>query len=154
MNAFAVNALKAYSRVSVETAVPSASPQQLILMLYEGAIAATSSAQHHLRAKEIAAKGAAISQTISIIDRGLKASLDLNVGGDLARNLFELYTYMSSRLLRANLNNDDAALEEVKQLLLELKGAWETLAAKPAADAAASGAASAPRGAPAVYGSA
>ena len=139
MNAFSNNALKAYSMVGIETAVPSASPQQLILLLYEGAISAISSAQHHLRQKDIAAKGGAISKAISIIDGGLKASLDLNVGGDLAKSLFELYAYMSRRLLQANLNNDHAALDEVRQLLLQLKGAWETLAANPAAAAATAG---------------
>ncbi len=132
MNAFSNNALKAYARVGIETAVPFASPQQLIVMLYEGAIAAVSSAQHHLRQKDIAAKGGAISKAISIIDDGLKACLDLNVDGDLAKSLFELYGYMSRRLLQANLKNDHAAIDEVRQLLLQLKGAWETLAANPA----------------------
>jgi len=135
MNAFSNNGLKAYSRVGVETGVLSASPQQLILMLYEGAITAISSAQYHLRQKEIAAKGEAISKAIAIIDGGLRASLDLSVGGGLAKGLFELYEYMSRRLLQANLRNDHAALDEVRQLLLQLKGAWETLAAKPAAAA-------------------
>ena len=135
MNAFASRALNAYARIGVETGVVSASPQQLVLMLYEGAIAAIASAQQQVRLKNIAAKGEAISKAISIIDGGLKASLDLSVGGELAKNLSELYQYMGRRLLQANLKNDHSGFEEVRQLLLQLKSSWEILAAAPAAAA-------------------
>ena len=135
MNAFASRAVHAYARIGVETGVVSASPQQLILMLYEGAIVAIASAQQHLRLKNIAAKGEAISKAISIIDGGLKASLDLSVGGELAANLFELYQYMERRLLQANLKNDHSSFEEVRQLLLQLKSSWEILAVAPTAAA-------------------
>lgn len=62
-----------------------------------------------------------------IIEEGLKASLDKNVGGELAQNLSDLYEYMSQRLLIANLKNDVSALDEVSRLLSELKGAWEEI---------------------------
>jgi len=142
----AQRAIGAYTKIGIETSVPSASPQQLILMLYEGAIVAISSAQQHLRQNNIAAKGSSISRAISIIDGGLKASLDLSVGGELAKNLSGLYAYMAQRLLQANLKNDHAALEEVRQLLQQLKGAWDALAATPVAAAAGLGAAPPPRG--------
>ena len=134
-------AIDSYRNVGVESIVESATPQQLVLMLFGGAIAALASARQHLRVKDIPAKGKAISQAISIIDGGLKASLDLSVGGELARNLADLYDYMGLRLLYANLKNDPAALDEVRQLLLQLNGAWEALAATPAAAAAKPGAA-------------
>lgn len=146
-------AIDSYRNVGVESIVESATPLQLVLMLFGGAIAAIASAEQHLRLKNIAAKGKAISQAISIIDGGLKASLDLSVGGELAKNLSELYDYMGRRLLHANLKNDPAALDEVRQLLLQLNGAWETLAATPAAAAAKPGAAPQPRGAATSYGS-
>ena len=149
MNAFAgrtVNAY-AYTRIGVETGVVSASPQQLILMLYQGAIAAIAAAQQHLRVNNIAAKGEAISKAISIIDDGLKVSLDLSVGGQMAQNLFDLYVYMSQRLLVANLKNDSASLDEVAELLQQLGGAWETIAAKQAGAKPAATAPAVPRGA-------
>lgn len=139
MNAFASRAVNAYAKIGVETGVVSASPQQLILMLYEGAIVAIASAQQQLRLNNIAARGEAISKAISIIDGGLKASLDLSVGGELAGNLSELYQYMGRRLLQANLRKDHAGFEEVRQLLLQLKGAWETLALSSTTAAAQSG---------------
>ena len=133
MNAYSQSALKQYTKIGVETRVVSATPQQLIVMLYEGAIAAIAMAQQHLRLKDIAAKGKTISKAISIIDDGLKASLDPNVGGELAQHLSDLYGYMSQRLLYANLKNDEPALEEVRQLLVQLSGAWKSLAAAPPA---------------------
>lgn len=129
-------AMNAYQNVGIESIVDSASPVQLVLMLFGGAIAAIASAEHHLNLKNIAAKGKAISQAISIIDGGLRASLDLNVGGELATNLSELYQYMARRLLYANLKDDPAVLEEVRQLLQQLRGAWEALAANAAAPTA------------------
>jgi len=129
--------MNAYRNVGVESIVDSASPAKLVLMLYEGAIAALASAQQHMLQKNIAAKGEAISKAISIIDGGLKASLDLKVGGELAKNLADLYDYMGRRLLHANLKNDPAALDEVRQLLQQLRSAWETLAANTNAPAAA-----------------
>lgn len=145
-------ALNSYRSVGVETGVIAASPQKLVVMLYEGAIAAIAAAQQHLRLNDIAAKGKAVSQAISIIDGGLKASLDLSVGGALAQNLSELYDYMGRRLLHANLKNDPAALDEVRQLLQQLMSAWEALAANPAAAAAQTNAAPQPHRAAMSYG--
>ena len=76
---------------------------------------------------ETAAKGRAISQAIAIIDSGLRASLDKTAGGEIAVSLDALYEYMSNRLLIANLNNDPAILEEVSNLLSQLREAWEAI---------------------------
>lgn len=130
-------AMDTYRGVSVGSIVESAAPHQLVRMLFDGARAAVAAAKGHLMRREIAAKGEVISKAISIIDGGLKASLDLNVGGEMAKNLYDLYAYMALRLLHANLKNDVAALDEVAQLLEQLGGAWETIAAKDAAKATA-----------------
>ena len=66
----------------------------------------------------------AITKAIDIILNGLRASLNLEEGGDLAQNLYALYDYMARRLLHANQNNDKAALDEVLSLLTEIHGAW------------------------------
>lgn len=125
MNATA--AINAYANVGLETSVITADPHKLILLLYQGALLAISSARNQMLRKDIAAKGKYISQAIMIIEEGLKASLDKNAGGELAQNLSGLYEYMSQRLLLANLKNDVAALDEVSRLLTELKGAWEAI---------------------------
>lgn len=122
------NGAKAYASVGVETGVAAASPHALIVMLFEGAMVAVASAIQHLQSGNIEKKGLAVSRAISIIDGGLRASLDKKVGGEIALNLDALYEYMSSRLLIANIKNQQNVLEEVYQLLKGLKGAWEEIA--------------------------
>jgi flagellar protein FliS len=122
----------AYRTVGVESMASTATPHQLVLMLFNGARAAVAEAKGHLDRHETAAKGLAISKAISIIDGGLKASLDLSVGGELAKNLSNLYVYMGQRLFYANLKNDSAALDEVAKLLQQLGDAWGSIATKTA----------------------
>ncbi len=76
--------------------------------------------------------------TIDIILNGLRASLNLEEGGNLAQNLYALYDYMARRLLHANLNNDSAALDEVLNLLSEIHGAWVSIGDEVAAESRAS----------------
>lgn len=121
------NPAAAYNKVGIETGVQAADPHKLILMLFEGAMMSVSAASLHMERKEIAPKGEAISKAINIITNGLKASLDMNVGGELAVKLDALYDYMLNRLLFANLKNNQAALDEVSHLLAELKSAWEQI---------------------------
>ncbi|PIV14999.1 MAG: flagellar export chaperone FliS [Gallionellales bacterium CG03_land_8_20_14_0_80_55_15] len=125
MNASA--AIRAYNKVGVESGVTAADPHKLIAMLYQGALLAIANAKNGILRNDIPAKGKAISHAILIIDNGLNASLDKEVGGDLALNLSALYDYMSKRLLTANMNNDMAALDEVAHLLTDLKGSWEEI---------------------------
>lgn len=124
----------AYSRVSVETGVVAASPHKLIVMLFDGAMAAVSNALSNMKTGNIPAKGQAISKAIMIIENGLRASLDKTAGGGIAENLDALYEYMVNRLLQANLKNQPAMLDEVYGLLKDLKEAWESInSAAPAA---------------------
>lgn len=126
------NPTQAYASVSLETSVASASPHQLIVMLFDGALLLIGESLLHIERGEIPAKGKAISRAINILTNGLKASLNMEAGGDLAQKLGALYDYMVARLLYANLNNNVAALEEVRRLLGEIGGAWKEIANDPA----------------------
>jgi flagellar protein FliS len=117
----------AYAKVGIETGVVAASPHKLIVMLFDGALAALATALHHMKEGNIPGKGQAISKAIAIIDSGLRASLDHNVGGEIARNLDALYEYMSNRLMMANLQNSPEMIEEVQRLMHDLKSAWEAI---------------------------
>ena len=116
--------VSAYANVDLETGIASASPHKLIVMLYDGALVALRTASANMTAGQIAAKGAAISKAITIIDNGLRVSLDKASGGAIAENLDALYDYMSRRLFQANLQNDVAIVDEVHNLLSDLRGAW------------------------------
>ncbi|MFA7399495.1 MAG: flagellar export chaperone FliS [Sideroxydans sp.] len=120
-------ATNAYTKIGVESGVIGADPHKLIAMLFQGALLAIANAKNAMLRKDINTKGAAISKAMLIIDEGLKASLDKKVGGELAHSLDQLYDYLLSRLLAANLNNDAQILDEVSRLLSELKGAWDAI---------------------------
>lgn len=122
--------INAYTKVGVETGVTTASPHRLIAMLFEGALVAISSASMHMKSGSILEKGQAVSKAITILDSGLRASLNKEVGGEIAQNLDALYEYMSRRLLEANLKNDPEILKEVHGLLLGIKTAWDEIGDK------------------------
>lgn len=116
--------VSAYQQVGVETDVSGADPHKLVMLLFEGAQAAITLAKTNMEQGHIAKKGSLISRAIDIIDNGLKASIDLEKGQDIAERLFLLYEYMVERLFHANLTNDVAALDEVAGLLGEIQSAW------------------------------
>jgi flagellar protein FliS len=132
MNATVRNAVDAYQHVGVDVSVRTASPHRLILLLFDGAIKAVGNAQFHMNARNIAEKGLAITKAIAIIDEGLRLSLDVKAGGELAEDLSALYEYMCHRLMQANLKNDAHILEEVNGLLAGLREAWASIEKDPA----------------------
>jgi flagellar protein FliS len=129
----------AYAKVGLETGVVAASPHKLIVMLFDGALAAVRAAAVHMTAREVEKKGLAISKAINIVQNGLRASLDKKAGGQIAESLDSLYDYICTRLVSANLTNQPEMLDEEITLLADLKGAWEAIgnSAAPAATAAA-----------------
>lgn len=126
-----IKSAKAYSQVDLETDALSASPHKLIAMLLEGALSAISTARHQMLAKQIEAKTRSINKAISIVNEGLKASLDLRNGGEIALHLHSLYSYIGGRLFLANLKNQPELLDEVSGLLDEIDDAWKQIAPSP-----------------------
>lgn len=124
---YTASGTKAYAQIGVESAVMSASPHQLITMLFDGAMSALVRARLFMQQGETVAKGEALSKAINIIDNGLKAGLDQEKGGEIADNLSSLYDYMIRRLLQANLRNDTQAIEEVEHLLTNIAEAWKQI---------------------------
>lgn len=122
---------QSYAKVGLETSVVAASPHKLIVMLYDGALVAVMKAQMHMKAGNIPEKGKAISHAIALIDNGLRASLNKDIGGQIAEGLDSLYEYMSARLLLANLKNDLAVLDEVQGLLIEMRDTWNAIGVTP-----------------------
>lgn len=120
------NALSQYKSVSVSTGIEDATPHRLVQMLMEGALDKIAAAKGHMVRNEVADKGRFISWAISIIS-GLQSSLDMEAGGELSRNLDDLYDYMVRRLGEAGAKNDPAILDEVSSLLLEVKSAWDVI---------------------------
>ena len=124
------NPAGAYQSVGLQTSVSTSDPHQLIVLLLSGARKAILVARGGIEENNIPLKGSAITKAIDIILNGLRVSLDLEKGGDIAANLSALYDYMARRLLRANMQNDVAALDEVLRLLTEIQEAWEAIGGK------------------------
>jgi flagellar protein FliS len=99
---------------------------QLILKMMNAAVDRIVTAKGCIRRREVAAKGQEIGRAISIID-SLCAALNRKDGGDIAANLEALYDYMMRRLLEANANDDERRLDEVIELLDELRSGWKSI---------------------------
>ncbi|HWU66547.1 MAG TPA: flagellar export chaperone FliS [Methylophilus sp.] len=119
--------VNAYASVGLETGDVDASPLKLIVMLYDGAITACIKAQQAMAQNDIAKKGEYLTQAVTIVDSGLRTCLDKRAGGLIAQNLDQLYQYMTRSLMEASVRQDVKKVQEIQQLLMELKGAWETL---------------------------
>ncbi|MFK7974624.1 MAG: flagellar export chaperone FliS [Halioglobus sp.] len=119
-------AMKQYQSVGVQTGVQSASPHQLISMLFSGAIDRISAAKGAIERDEVGRKGELIGRAIEIIDN-LRAALDHEKGGDISASLVSLYDYMEQTLVEANLDSDLVKLGEVGALLTEIQTAWDDI---------------------------
>lgn len=122
------DALGQYRTTDAYGAAASGDRLQLISKMMQGALDRIATARGHLQRDEAAEKGEQIGRAIGLVD-GLRVSLDLEGGQEIAANLDALYQYMLNRLMEASMNNDDDALVEVSGLLAEIKSGWENMSA-------------------------
>jgi flagellar protein FliS len=122
------NAAKACSNAGLKSEVSSASPHQLIAILFEVALLAIVVANQNIQPGNVAKKDAVISKTILLIDSDLRGSLNMNNNGNLAKNLNALpYSFMTQQLLRTKPHNNLTIQDKVYQLLVDLKSAWNAI---------------------------
>lgn len=114
-----LKAAKAY----LATQVSTASNGDLLLMLYDTAIKHLRQAIEMMRAGDVAAKGVFISKAIAIVSE-LQECLNKERGGDISKNLFQLYFFCNTRLLQANLKMQPEMVEEVITILSGLRQAF------------------------------
>ncbi len=119
--------------------IMTATPAQLVAMLYERAIFALKSAVRAIEAGDIEARFNANKQAGDIITH-LYTTLDVERGGEIAANLGQLYHYMLGRLTFIDVRNDPAPAREVIALLEPLCESWVSLARQAGAPARPSGA--------------
>ncbi|GHV70753.1 flagellar protein FliS [Spirochaetia bacterium] len=131
------NALSAYR----ETRIKTASQGQLIVVLYDEAVKNLDRGLELLstgqNGKQDPGKIEQISKTVlkaQEIITELMVSLDFEQGGEIAKNLFSLYTWFNQELLEANVRHDIRRITIVRNMLNELRGAWGEIAAKTAGE--------------------
>jgi len=130
------NALSAYK----ETRIRTASQGQLIVMLYDEAVKQLDRAVELLGLNKsgkrdpsrIEVIGKAIIKARDIITE-LMVSLDFDQGGEIAQNLFALYTWFNKELMEAHMSIDIVRITEVRNMVNELRGAWVETSAKTSA---------------------
>ena len=104
--------------------VQTASPAQIMIMLYDGSIRFSLQAKKKIEEKDFEGKGVFISKTQAIIDE-LMNSLDFNIAPELCTNLQQLYIYINERLTHANIKMEAEAMDEVIELLNTLRDGWK-----------------------------
>lgn len=115
--------INAYRKGNLKQDVSTADPHKLTLMLLQGALDRIAYAKGAMERKELVSKADFISKASAIIMH-LRDTLDLEIGGEVAENMFALYNYMVERLGDAHVNNDLNMLDEVSSLLTPIRDAW------------------------------
>lgn len=123
----AFSAAKAYRQVGVHSGIESASPHQLIQMLFDGLFQSLLAARGAIERGDIEEKGRHISKSVRILQEGLVLGLDLEKGGELAANLKLLYEFAVRQLTMANIRSDAALVEEVIKVLQPVAQGWKEI---------------------------
>ncbi len=123
------NAYAAYQKTNVNTA----SQGRLVVLLYEGAVKHLKAAlnlfdeNEKIKPSNIEQFGIHLQKTQAIITE-LQVSLDMEKGGDIARNLMSLYVYFNEELMDATISHNKKKIEFVLTKIDDLAGAWRTIA--------------------------
>ncbi len=118
------HAASAYRLTGVETGIASASPHQLVALLFDAFNDSITQARGAIRNGQIEQRGRCLARASRILNEGLRGGLNLREGGTLAADLNDLYAYISQRLTHANVHGDEAALNECQKLIQPLREAW------------------------------
>lgn len=119
----ALEQVDTYRAAHIETATP----ERLLVMMYDGALKYLNLALPALRKKDLEASHRNLLKAEAILLE-LMSVLDMEIGGELAQNLYNLYDYMYRQLIQANLQQDPAPAQEVIKLLEPLRAAWSEAA--------------------------
>ncbi len=120
-----MNPLDAYVKNSVETS----SPLEQIILLYDRAIVALKAAKEDIETSNIQSKIENITKAQDII-RALNSALDFERGGEIAQNLHMLYDFIDRSLFTVHAKNDINLLEDLIDILENLKEGWEGIRSK------------------------
>jgi flagellar protein FliS len=119
-------ALQQYQQIGVQSSIVDASPHRLVQMLFEGALDRIAKAKGSVIRGETSDKCRYIGAALAIVD-SLAGSLNLEAGGEVADNLAALYDYIGRRLLQANMEGSMPILDEVSNLLTQIKEGWDAI---------------------------
>jgi flagellar protein FliS len=114
----------AYKQQSILTATPG----QLVVMLYDGCLRFLHQAAYAMREGNVIESNTRLQRAEAIIDE-LRTTLDMEKGGVVASRLQGIYVFCSKHLIEARLSREPQNIEKVSELLSELRDAWAQVAA-------------------------
>lgn len=118
------DAYQSYQAVNLKAQTAQASPLQLVLVLMDGLLDELARARGHIEARRYELKAASLEKCVSIIN-GMSSALDMEAGGEVVQNLARLYDYCAERLYRAGIELKVEIIDEVRQLLEQIRGGWQ-----------------------------
>ena len=124
MNAIA--ALAQYGQIKNDAQTSYATPHQLMLMLFDGAIEAISITVGAIENQNFELRSKQNTRSITIIN-GMRDCLDMESGGELSDNLYSLYQYMAQELFRASFKNDVDTIQNIQTMLKDIRESWEKI---------------------------
>lgn len=116
-----------YSANQYRTNSVNTSPEQLVVMCYDGMLRFLSVAEQAMIDHNLALKIKHINKVLAIVEE-LQSTLDFDRGGDIAVNLDRLYSYFGSQLMKISLDEDLELLQQVKTMMTELRASWAKVA--------------------------
>lgn len=124
---------RAYAKVSIESQAHSASPHQLIAMLYDGLVESMRMALVCMQDKDPLRKGNEINRALRILQEGLIPALDFEKGGDISVQLMGIYEYVSQHMVIASARNDADKLQVCIGMVENIREAWMAIGSQAAA---------------------
>lgn len=120
-------AKKLYAQIDIESQILNASPYQLVQILYQEALKSLKRVIIFMQQNNFEQKHDAITKAIAIIRDGLNSGINVDKGGEIAKNMLRLYDYMLRELMLAQFHNDVDKIQFLIELLTMLSDTWDQL---------------------------
>lgn len=118
--------IKAYKAVGIKDDLAVADPHRVIQLLMQGALENMAKAKGFMARKDFSGKSTTLSKAMAIIN-ALRSSIDMEAGGEISDNLASLYDFMSNHLIVASREMNADKVQEVMDILLTIKSAWDQI---------------------------
>ena len=122
--------VKTINRQYLDNKIRNASPSELITMLYDGALNFLAQMKQAILEEDHNVRDDAFGRVQAILQE-LQHSINYEEGGDIAKSLASLYSFMLKHLFESNIKSDASGVEAIKEMIMELRSAWQEAATGP-----------------------
>lgn len=115
-----------YRQVGIRDQIATADPHKITQLLMQSALENLAIAKGCMERKDVANKAKPLAKATAIIS-SLRSTLNHDLGGEIARDLEDLYTFVLEQLSQASLSNDPQIVTDSIEILLPIKSAWDKI---------------------------